>query len=64
MPSLTNFDTRLNVRMSSETADRLRTVARRREISLGTLLREAVRRLLADEEPELEPRKRKRNGGP
>ncbi len=62
MPSLTNFDTRLNVRMSSETAERLRTVARRREVSLGTLLREAVRRLLTDEESALTSRTGKRNG--
>jgi predicted DNA-binding protein len=61
MPTLTNFDERTNVRMSAEMMERLRTVARHREVSLGSLIREAIRRLLADAEPELTPRTHKRN---
>jgi len=62
MPTLTKFDENVNVRMTAETTERLRALARRREVSLGALVREAVRHWLADTEPEPRPRTRKRNG--
>ena len=38
----TKFDDYVNVRMTAETTERLRALARRREVSLGALVREAV----------------------
>jgi len=60
MPTLSQYDERLSIPVARKTANRLRDLARDRELSLNALVREAIRCLLDDEESELTSRTRKR----
>jgi metal-responsive CopG/Arc/MetJ family transcriptional regulator len=50
MPTYTKADDRLELRLSSELGDELRSFAQREGESLSTVIRRAIRMLLAQEE--------------
>jgi hypothetical protein len=53
MPSTLDVDERLSVPVSRDTADALRRIASREEVSVAALVRRSIRLLLAaSEEPE------------